>query len=60
VYDPSVERGDRIERLLKEARHQGEPPASVPPDAPAAPSPRADPPGERGAAATADPGAGDE
>ncbi len=26
VYDPSVERGDRIERLLKEARVQGEPP----------------------------------
>jgi ribosome-binding factor A len=26
VYDPSVERGDRIERLLREARAQGKPP----------------------------------
>jgi len=30
VYDPSVERGDRIERLLKEARTQGQPLAPAP------------------------------
>ncbi len=35
VYDPSVERGDRIERLLKEARTQGQP---------SAPGLQADPP----------------
>jgi ribosome-binding factor A len=31
VYDESVARGDRIERLLREARAQGEPPAAPPP-----------------------------
>ncbi len=31
VYDPSVERGDRIERLLKEARTQGREPAAAGP-----------------------------
>jgi ribosome-binding factor A len=42
VYDPSVERGDRIERLLKEARTQGEP---IPQGAPSK---------ERGSAASSD------
>src|SRR6266540_334340 len=37
VYDPSVEQGDRIERLLKEARKQGEPFVSAEPPPPATP-----------------------
>ena len=36
VYDPSVERGDRIERLLKEARTQGQPLAPAPDQDPSA------------------------
>lgn len=34
VYDASVERGDRIERLLREARAQGEPDAGPAPAGP--------------------------
>jgi ribosome-binding factor A len=57
VYDPSVERGDRIERLLKEARTQGQPalerpgPATSPGTAPADLAPQGAPSSERGFAA---------
>jgi ribosome-binding factor A len=37
VYDESVARGDRIERLLKEARTQGSSPDLPPPAAPTPP-----------------------